>query len=104
MPRPTPGAGQVRLKVAVAGLNLPDALIIEDRYQIRPTRPFSPGIEVAGIVDEVGEGVDAAMARQRAVAFVHYGGIADNVVPEFDMTAPIAAGHDDASAASLGLN
>src|SRR3546814_2556547 len=40
MPRPTPGAGQVRLKVAVAGLNFPDALIIEDRYQIRPPRPF----------------------------------------------------------------
>src|SRR3546814_10080491 len=58
MPRPTPGAGQVRLKVAVAGLNFPDALIIEDRYQIRPPRPFSPGIEVAGIVDEVGEGVE----------------------------------------------
>ncbi|API61086.1 hypothetical protein BSL82_10850 [Tardibacter chloracetimidivorans] len=101
VPRPSPGAGQVRLKVAVAGLNFPDALIIEDRYQIRPPRPFSPGIEVAGIVDEVGEGVDAALVDQRAVAFVPYGGIAEYVVADVHLTAPIAAGLDDAIAASL---
>src|SRR3546814_9671964 len=78
-----------------------DLLIIEDRYQIRPPRPFSPGIEVAGIVDEVGEGVDAALVGQRAVAFVPYGGIAEYVVADVHLTAPIAAGLDDAFAASL---
>src|SRR3546814_16569099 len=100
MPRPTPGAGQVRLKVAVAGLNFPDALIIEDRYQIRPPRPFSPGIEVAGIVDEVGEGVDAALVGQRAVAFLPSGGNAAYVVDVVNLKAPFVASLDVAFAAS----
>src|SRR3546814_20883073 len=101
MPRPTPGAGQVRLKVAVAGLNFPDALIIEDRYQIRPPRPFSPGIEVAGIVDEVGEGVDAQLVGQRAVAFVPYGGLPDQGVAAVTLKVPLPAGLADALSACL---
>jgi NADPH:quinone reductase len=101
LPRPTPGLGQVRLKVAAAGLNFPDTLIIEDRYQVRPRRPFSPGIEVAGVIDAVGEGVDAALGGQRAVAFVTYGGIAEYVVAEAHLTARIGAGLSDAMAASL---
>src|SRR3546814_20657772 len=100
MPRPTPGAGQVRLKVAVAGLNFPDALIIEDRYQIHPPRPFSPGIEVAGIVDEVGEGVDAALVGQRAVAFVTYAGVAEYGVAYVYLQEQIVAGLADAFAPS----
>jgi len=101
VPRPSPAPGQVRLKVAAAGLNFPDALIIEDRYQVRPQRPFSPGIEVAGVIDVVGEGVDTALIGQRAVAFITYGGIAEYVVAEAHLTARIGAGLSDAMAASL---
>ena len=100
-PCPSAGRGQVRIKVAAAGLNFPDALIIEDRYQDRPPRPFSPGIEVAGVIDEVGEDGDVGLIGQRVVAFVTYGGIAEYVVAEAHLTARIGAGLNDAMAASL---
>ena len=48
VPDPRPGPGQVRLAVKACGVNYPDLLIIEDRYQYKPARPFSPGGEVAG--------------------------------------------------------
>ena len=99
--RPDPGAGQVRLRVTAAGLNFPDTLIIEDRYQVRPARPFSPGIEVAGVIDAVGEGIGTALVGQRAVAFTTHGGVADYVVAEAHLAAPISADLDDAMAASL---
>lgn len=54
---PTPKAGEVVIEVKAVGINYPDTLIIEDKYQFRPERPFSPGAEVAGVVEAVGEGV-----------------------------------------------
>jgi NADPH2:quinone reductase len=54
---PVPEAGQVRINVRAVGVNFPDLLIIQDLYQIKPPRPFSPGGELAGIVDTVGAGV-----------------------------------------------
>ena len=57
VPDPVPGKGEVRVKVVSCAINYPDVLIIDDRYQDRPQRPFSPGSEVAGIVDAVGAGV-----------------------------------------------
>ena len=57
LPDPRPGAGEVVIAVKACGVNYPDSLIIEDRYQFKPQRPFAPGGEVAGMVDAVGEGV-----------------------------------------------
>jgi NADPH2:quinone reductase len=57
VPEPVPGQGEVRVRVVSCALNYPDVLIIDDRYQDKPQRPFSPGSEVAGIVDAVGAGV-----------------------------------------------
>jgi NADPH2:quinone reductase len=54
---PTAGPGEVRIAVRACGVNFPDLLIIQDLYQFKPPRPFSPGSEVAGVVDLVGEGV-----------------------------------------------
>ena len=56
---PTPGPGEVVIEVKAVGINYPDTLIIEDKYQFRPERPFSPGAEVAGVV----EAVEAALHR-----------------------------------------
>ena len=56
-PSPQPGPGQVRVGVHVCGVNFPDTLIIADKYQFKPPRPFSPGSEVAGVVEAIGEGV-----------------------------------------------
>ena len=98
---PSPGLGQVRLKVMAAGVNYPDALIIEGRYQVQPQRPFSPGIEVAGIIDAIGPDVDPALMGQRSVAFITHGGMAEYALAQAHLTAPIAVGLDFATAASI---
>ena len=54
---PKPGHGQVLIDVRACGVNFPDTLIIEGKYQFKPPLPFAPGGEVAGMVAEVGEGV-----------------------------------------------
>ncbi len=59
IPKPEPGPGQVVVAVKACAVNFPDSLIIEDKYQIRPPRPFAPGSEIAGIIETVGEGVTA---------------------------------------------
>ena len=57
IPDPSPGPGEVRIGVRAVGVNFPDLLIIQDLYQINPPRPFSPGGELAGIVEVLGDGV-----------------------------------------------
>ncbi len=79
-PVPQPGPGQVRIRVAACGINYPDALIIEDRYQFRPERPFSPGAEVSGVVDAVGEGVRGLEVGDRVLGGEVCGGLAEQLV------------------------
>ena len=55
IPVPKPSKQQVRIKIEACGVNFPDTLIIENKYQYKPDLPFSPGGEVAGIIDELGE-------------------------------------------------
>ncbi len=57
LPSKPVGKGQVRIAVKAAGVNFPDTLIIADKYQFKPPRPFAPGHEVAGDISEIGEGV-----------------------------------------------
>lgn len=68
-PDPVPGPGEVVLKVAAAGVNYPDALMVQGQYQVRPPLPFVPGAEAAGTVLSVGEGVEHVQPGQRVVAF-----------------------------------
>jgi NADPH2:quinone reductase len=76
---PDPGPGEVRLRVRAVGVNYPDLLIISDRYQYKPTRPFSPGAEVSGIVDALGVGVTGLKAGQRVMAMLGWGGMAEYI-------------------------
>src|SRR5581483_3048218 len=76
---PMPGKGQVVLAVKAAGVNFPDTLIIQGKYQLQPPMPFSPGSGVAGIVKSVGPGVDPSLVGTRAMAFTAYGGFAEEV-------------------------
>ena len=55
---PTPSAGELLVRVHSTAINFPDVLIIEDKYQLKPPRPFAPGGEIAGEVLSVGEGVE----------------------------------------------
>lgn len=80
LPDPVPGPGEVRLAVRACGINYLDSLIIEDQYQVRPPRPFAPGIEVAGTIDAVGEGVTTLVPGQRVMATLRYGGMAELAV------------------------
>jgi NADPH2:quinone reductase len=77
-----PGKGQVVISVKACGVNFPDTLIIEGKYQSKPPFPFTPGSEVAGIVKEVGEGVDSVKVGNRVIAFTSLGGFAQEVVTE----------------------
>lgn len=80
MPVPEPGAGEVRLAVRACAINYPDTLVIEDKYQIRPPRPFAPGHEVAGVVEALGPGVTEPAVGTRVIASVQHGGLAEKVV------------------------
>lgn len=80
LPDPTPGKGQVAVRVRAAGLNFPDTLIIRDLYQVKPPRPFAPGGEIAGEVIAVGEGVTHLSVGDRILALTSYGGFATHIV------------------------
>lgn len=80
MPSPAVGNGQVRMDVHAAGVNFPDTLIIADKYQFKPPRPFAPGHEVAGVITEVGAGVSAYRKGQRVIGMIGHGGYASEVV------------------------
>src|SRR5205807_10045543 len=100
LPRPQPGTGQVLLSVKACGVNFPDTLIIEDKYQFKPARPFAPGGEVAGIIEGVGEGVSGLDPGQRVLASTGWGGMAEKVVCEVRRIMPIpdAMPFDEAAA------
>ena len=89
VPEPQPGAGEVRIAVKACAINYPDVLIIEDRYQVRPPRPFSPGAEVAGVVDAVGEDVVRPRVGDRVIGFPGWGGLAEKLVVPIDRCIPI---------------
>ncbi|NTE68217.1 NADPH:quinone oxidoreductase family protein [Agrobacterium tumefaciens] len=78
-PIPEPADNEVRIRVHAAALNLPDLLLIEDKYQDRPARPFAPGSEVAGSVDAVGRNVVHFQPGQRVMAVTSFGGLAEFV-------------------------
>ena len=80
LPSKPVGKGQVRDRSVKAGVNFPDTLIIADKYQFKPPRPFAPGHEVAGDITEVGEGVTGYKKGDRVIASVGHGGYATEVV------------------------
>ena len=83
VPAPTPAAGEVVVRVKAAGVNFPDSLIIQNKYQIKPPLPFSPGGEFAGVISAVGEGVTRFAVGQSVLGFTGWGAFAEELaVPE----------------------
>jgi NADPH2:quinone reductase len=80
VPPPVPAAGEVRIDVRAAGVNFPDVLITQGKYQFKPALPFSPGNEVAGIVSAVGDGVTDFAVGDRVAATMSFGAFAEQVV------------------------
>ncbi|MGI9395206.1 MAG: NADPH:quinone oxidoreductase family protein [Boseongicola sp.] len=81
-PIPAPLAGQIRIRVSATALNFADILMIEGKYQDMPPFPLVPGLEVAGIVDEVGRGVTGITEGTRVAAQCRGGGLAEYVVAD----------------------
>jgi NADPH:quinone reductase len=79
---PRAGAGEVVVSVKAASVNFPDVLIIQNKYQFKPPLPFSPGSELAGVVKEVGAGVQGWRAGDKVMAFTTYGAFAEEVKTE----------------------
>lgn len=80
VPDPVPGAGELLVRVRACSINYPDVLIIEDKYQLRPPRPFAPGSEIAGEVEALGDGVEGWSVGDRLIAATGYGGLVEKVV------------------------
>lgn len=76
---PVAGPGQVVVDVHACGMTFPDLLMIQDKYQFKPTLPFSPGGEVGGVICAVGEGVDGLKPGDRVLASTTWGGCAEKV-------------------------
>ncbi len=98
---PVPGKGQVLIEVKACGVNYPDVLIIQDLYQFKPARPFSPGGEVAGLVAAVGEGVTHVKPGDRVLGSTGNGGMAEYALASGTGVMPIPAGMPFEEAASL---
>lgn len=97
---PSAGKGQVVLEVKAIGVNFPDVLIIQDKYQFKPERPFSPGGEVSGIVKDIGEGVTSLKPGDRVIGSCGWGGYREELVIEANRCIPIpdSMPFDEASA------
>jgi NADPH2:quinone reductase len=103
VPSPDPGPGAVKVAVVAAGLNFPDVLIVQGKYQVKPPFPFSPGAEVAGTVIEVGSGVTSVRVGDRVMALCTTGGFAEEAVAPEASVFPIPPGMSFESAAAFPL-
>ncbi|HTO40022.1 MAG TPA: NADPH:quinone oxidoreductase family protein [Rhizomicrobium sp.] len=95
--------GQVVVAVKACGINFPDMLIIENKYQFKPALPFAPGAEVAGIVKSVGEGVTRVKVGDRVIASVGNGGMAEEVVADVNRLIPMPDAMDFETGSALIL-
>ena len=93
----------VKVRVTAAGLNFPDTLIIQGKYQLKPTMPFSPGGELAGDVIAIGDKVTRFQVGDRVAGLTGYGSFAEEVVvPEFNLL-PVPQSMSDEKAAAFTM-
>lgn len=92
LPDPVAGPGEVRVAVAACGINYPDVLMIQDKYQFTIPRPFAPGIEICGSIDAIGPGVEGLDIGTRVLAQIPCGGLAERAVVAADRLLVVPAG------------
>src|SRR5688572_28595277 len=103
LPDPVAGPGELLVRVRAAAINFPDVLIIEDKYQMRPPRPFAPGGEIAGEVEAVGEGVEGWTVGDRLIAVPGFGGLAEKIVISAKAAVPLPSSRSFTDGAALLL-
>jgi NADPH:quinone reductase len=103
LPSPRPGAGEVVVDVKASALNFPDALMVQGLYQHKPPLPFAPGMEIAGVVKEVGPGVTALAPGDRVMGFPGFGGFAEEALSAADRLTRLPAALSFETAAAFGI-
>ena len=103
LPEPTPGPGQVVLDVMAAGVNFPDVLIIQGKYQFKPALPFTPGSELSGVVRAVGAGASHLTVGDKVIAFSAQGAFAQQIAVPAQACMPMPPGMDFDTAAAITL-
>ncbi|MEM9761125.1 MAG: NADPH:quinone oxidoreductase family protein [Pseudomonadota bacterium] len=98
---PSPGPGEVRLRVATVGVNFADTLMVEGKYQEKPALPFAPGMEVAGTIDAVGAGVQGLKPGARVAGLPGSGGFAEYTIVPAGTCVTLPSGMTDEDAAAL---
>ncbi len=96
-----PGDGDAVVRVHAAGVNFPDTLIIQNKYQFKPELPFSPGGECAGVVETIGEKVKNVKPGDRVIAFTGFGAFAEQVKADARMLVPMPEGVDFTTASAF---
>lgn len=98
-----PKKDEVLIEVQSASLNFPDALMIEGKYQMKPPLPFSPGMDLAGVVSQVGENVSHVSEGDRVIAFSGFGAFAEMCLAPKDKVVPIPHDMSFDAAAAFGV-
>jgi NADPH:quinone reductase len=103
LPSAEPAAGEVKIRVRAAGVNFPDVLMVQKKYQVQPPLPFTPGAELAGEIIAVGEGVKHLSVGQKVVSFCGLGAFATEAIASAAVTLPMAPGMSFEQAAAFTL-
>jgi NADPH2:quinone reductase len=101
LPTPTPGKGEVLLKIQAASLNFPDLLIVQNKYQMKPELPFVPGSEYAGTVEALGDGVTHLKVGQTVACLSGTGGFGSHTLAPAKLCMPLPAGFPAVDAAAF---
>ena len=103
LPDPVAGPGQVVVAVKACSINYPDVLIIEDKYQFKPPRPFAPGSEISGVIESIGEGVSDWAVGDRVLGVTGHGGLAEKIAIDAARLYPLPKGRSFEEGAALLL-
>jgi NADPH2:quinone reductase len=103
LPDLVPGSGEVVVDVRAAGVNFPDVLTVQGKYQVRPPLPFTPGNEFAGVVRAIGDGVQGFAPGDRVIGFTRTGAFAEQALAPAEALMPMPAEMDFDTAASITL-
>jgi len=103
IPPPQPKSGQALVAVKAVGLNFADTLITRGKYQYRPELPFSPGAEIAGVIERIDGAARGLRPGQRVMAYVGWGGAAEHIAVDVDMLVPVPDAVRDTVAAGLSV-
>ncbi|MFC5479453.1 NADPH:quinone oxidoreductase family protein [Massilia suwonensis] len=103
LPDLVPGPGDVAVDVRAAGVNFPDVLTVQGKYQVKPPLPFTPGNEFAGVVRAVGEGVKGFAVGDRVIGFTQTGAFAQQAIAPAAVLMPMPPGMDFDTAAAITL-